>query len=36
MTYHPLDDHWVILSTSKAFEYFRARGDEIVFTFDPP
>ena len=25
-TYSPLDDHWVILSTSKAFHYFWARG----------
>ena len=35
-TYRPLDDHWVILSTSNAFDYFRARRDEIRFTFDPP
>ena len=28
-TYSPLDYHWVILSTSKAFNYFRARRDEI-------
>ena len=34
-TYSPLDDHWVILSTSNAFNYFRARRDEIRFAFDP-
>ena len=28
-TYSPLDDRWVILTTSKAFHYFRARQDEI-------
>ena len=33
-TYRPLDDHWVIRSTSKAFDYFRARRDETRFTFD--
>ena len=31
----PLDDRWVILTTSKAFHYFRARRDEIRFAFDP-
>ena len=35
-TYCPLDDHWVILTISKAFHYFRARRDEIRFAFDPP
>ena len=35
-TYRPLDDHLVILSTSKAFDYFRAQGDEIRFKFGPP
>ena len=36
-TYSPLDDPWVILlTTSKAFHYFRARRDEIRFAFDPP
>ena len=28
-TFSPLDDHWVILSTSKACNYFRAQQDEI-------
>ena len=27
----PLDDRWVILTTSNAFHYFRARRDEIGF-----
>ena len=35
-TYGPHDDHWVILSTSNAFDYFRARRDEILCAFDPP
>ena len=35
-TYSPLDDRWVIPTTSKAFHYFRARRDEIRFAFDPP
>ena len=35
-TYSPLDDGWVILTTSKAFHYLRARRDEIRFAFDPP
>ena len=35
MTYSPLDDHWVILTTSKAFYYYRARQDVIRFAFDP-
>ena len=35
-TYSPLDDHWVILSSSKAFDYFRTRRDEIRCVFDPP
>ena len=34
-TYSPLDDRWVIMTTSKAFHYFRARQDEIRFAFDP-
>ena len=34
--YSPLDDRWVILTTSKAFDYFRARRDEIRYAFDPP
>ena len=34
--YSPLDDHWVILTMSKLFHYFRARRDEIRFTYDPP
>ena len=33
-TYSPLDDHWVILSSSKAFDYFRTRRDEIRCVFD--
>ena len=32
----PIDDRWVILTTLKAFHYFRARQDEIRFAFDPP
>ena len=32
--YNPLDDYWVILTTSKAFDYFRARRDEVRFAFD--
>ena len=35
-TYRPLDYHWVILSTSKPFNYFLARHDEIRYAFDPP
>ena len=35
-TYSPLDDRLVILTTSKAFHYFRARRYEIRFAFDPP
>ena len=35
-TYSPLDDQLVILSTSKAFDYFKARRDEIRFISDPP
>ena len=35
-TYRPLDDHWVIFSTSKAISYSRARRDEIRCSFDPP
>ena len=35
-TYSPLGARWVILTTSKAFHYFRARRDEIRFAFDPP
>ena len=34
--YRPLDDHWIILTTSKAVHYFRARRDEIRSAFDPP
>ena len=33
-TYSPLDDHWVILTTSKTFHYFRAQRDEIRFAFE--
>ena len=33
--YSPLDDRLVILTTSKAFDYCRARRDEIRFAFDP-
>ena len=32
--YRPLDDLWLILSTSKAFDYWRARRDKIRFAFD--
>ena len=32
----PLDDLRVILPTSQAFDYFRARSDKIRFAFDPP
>ena len=35
-TFRLLDDHLVILSTSKAFDHFRARRDEIRFTLYPP
>ena len=28
-TFIPLDDHWVILSSSKAFEYVRTRRDVV-------
>ena len=35
-TYSRLDDQWVILSSSKAFNYFRTRRDEIRCVFDPP
>ena len=35
-TYSPLDDQWFILSSSKAFNYFRTRRDEIRCVFDPP
>ena len=35
-TYSPLDDRWVILTTTKAFHYFRARREEIRWAFDPP
>ena len=35
-SYRPLDDQWVIRSMSNAIDYFRARRDEIRFTFDPP
>ena len=34
--YSPLDDRWVMLMTSKAFQYFRVRRYEIRFAFDPP
>ena len=34
-TYRPLDDLRVILPTSQAFDYFRARSDKIRFAFDP-
>ena len=33
---HYLNNHCVILSTSKAFHYFRARRNEFRFAFDPP
>ena len=33
-THRPLD-HWILLSTSNAFNYFRSRRDEIRFAFDP-
>ena len=33
-TNSPLDDNWVIFLISKACDYFRARRDEICFTFD--
>ena len=29
-TYRPLDDNWVILSMSKAFDYFSARRDKMT------
>ena len=32
----PIDDRWVIRSTSKAFDFFIVRRNEIRFTFDPP
>ena len=32
----PLDDHWVILSTSKPFNYFLARRFDIQGSFGPP
>ena len=32
----PLDDHWVIVTALKAFQYFQIRRDEICFAFDPP
>ena len=35
-TCRPLDDHWVILMPSKAFNYFRARRNEIPYAFDLP
>ena len=35
-TYTSLDDSRVILTTSKAFHYFRARRNEIRFAVDPP
>ena len=35
-TYRPHDDHWIVLSTSKALDYFKARRDETRFVFDPP
>ena len=33
-TYHTLDDHWVKLTSSKAFHYSRARRDEIRWRED--
>ena len=33
---NPLDDRWVILSSSKAFNFFRTPWDEIRCVFDPP
>ena len=35
-TYSAIDDHWVILTTSKAFYYFQAWRDEIRFAFAHP
>ena len=35
-TFSPLEDRWVILTSSKAFDYFRAWRDEIRFAFYPP
>ena len=35
-TYSPLDDRWVILSTTKAFIYFWTRQDEIRRAIDAP
>ena len=34
-TFSHLDDQWVILSSSKAFKYFRTRRDKIWCVFDP-
>ena len=34
--YSSLDDQWIILSSSKAFDYFRTRRDEIGCVFNPP
>ena len=35
-TYCPVDDQWVILSSSKAFNYFLTRRDESRCVFEPP
>ena len=35
-TLSPLDDRRIILTTSKACHYFRARQDEIRLALDPP
>ena len=34
-TCSPLGDQWVILSSSKAFDSFQTRRDEIRCVFDP-
>ena len=35
-TYCLLNDPWVILPTSQAFNYLSSRGDEIIRALDPP
>ena len=35
-TYSPLDDQWIMLSSSKAFNYFRSRRDKIRCVIGPP
>ena len=34
--YNPLDDLWVVLSSSKALNYFGTKGNEIPDAIDPP